>query len=326
MDILLHAFQDCGLIRIFVLEYNSKDDFMNKMLGVLACLLGLEGGMMAQERVPILRFGLFADVQYADCFSENGRFYRESLAKLDTCVDEFNRQRVEFTINLGDIIDRKKEDLKTVLLRLSRLNSSVYHLTGNHDYKGTNDNESLYRQLDMPAEYYSFRKKDWVFVMLNTNEISAYAHVEDTPKKLELDAMLEELRQSGGAQAYRWNGGISQRQMQWLDSLLTDCDRQGNKVLVFSHHPVYPPSEFAALNDRAILEIMTCHTCVKAVFSGHHHAGAFGVYKGIPMITQEGMVETEKQNAYAVVEITSDSICVKGYGRVPSRSFSHVSK
>lgn len=72
-----------------------------------------------------------------------------------------------------------------------------------------------------------------------------------------------------------------------------------------------------------ILNTISKYPCVKAVFSGHHHAGAFGYYKGIPMITQEGMIETETQNAYSTVEITQDSILVKGRGRVPSRSFKY---
>ena len=42
------------------------------------------------------------------------------------------------------------------------------------------------------------------------------------------------------------------------------------------------------------------------------------------MITHEGMIETEKQNAYSIVELTRDSILVRGYGRVPSRSFKYL--
>ena len=60
---------------------------------------------------------------------------------------------------------------------------------------------------------------------------------------------------------------------------------------------------------------------VHVAFSGHHHAGAFGYYKNIPLITLEGMVETENQNAYAIVEISQDHLLVKGQGRASSYSF-----
>ena len=206
---------------------------------------------------------------------------------------------------------------------LAHLNNEIYHITGNHDYKEVTDNSVLYRQLSMPSEYYSFKKQNWVFIMLNTNEVSAYANVTGTEKEQELAEMLEQIRQTGGKQAYRWNGGISRKQMKWLDDLLVKCERNHNNVLIFTHHPLYPQSEFTALNNMEILNTISKYPCVKAVFSGHHHTGAFGYYKGIPMITQEGMIETEAQNAYSIVEITQDSILVKGHGRVPSRSFKY---
>ena len=286
------------------------------------CLFFLGGSALAQD-TPILKFGLFADTQYADCPSENARFYRQALQKLDTCINYFNQQNVRFTINLGDIIDRKNSDLKKIMSSLAHLNNEIYHITGNHDYKEVTDNSVLYRQLSMPSEYYSFKKQNWVFIMLNTNEVSAYANVTGTEKEQELAEMLEQIKQTEGKQAYRWNGGISRKQMKWLDDLLGKCERNHNNVLIFTHHPLYPQGEFTALNNMEILNTISKYPCVKAVFSGHHHAGAFGYYKGIPMITQEGMIETETQNAYSTVEITRDSILVKGRGRVPSRSFKY---
>lgn len=295
---------------------------MRRIIQLSIGILCFAGSVLAQNATPLLRFGLFADAQYADCPAENERYYRLSLQKLDTCIDHFNRQQVQFTINLGDIVDRDNNDLDVVKHRLKRFDKKVYHLTGNHDYKGVTDNARLYKQLDMPSGYYSFRKQNWVFIMLNTNEVSAYANVEGTGKQQELADMLEHIRHTEGKQAYRWNGGVSTKQMKWLDALLAKCERKRRNVLIFSHHPFYPQSEFIALNSEEIIDTISKYACVKAVISGHHHAGAFGRYKGIPMITHEGMIET-KRNAFSIVEITPDSILVKGCGRVPSRSFKY---
>ena len=60
---------------------------------------------------------------------------------------------------------------------------------------------------------------------------------------------------------------------------------------------------------------------VKAVISGHHHPGNFADYKGIPMITLEGMIETIDQNAYGVLELYPRRIEIKGQGRMTSRKF-----
>lgn len=298
---------------------------MKTAIRLFLYLFFLGGSATAQEAPPILRFGLFADAQYADWPSESSRFYRQALQKLDTCVRYFNRQNVQFTINLGDIIDRKQSDLNAALVCLSHLDREVYHLTGNHDYKEVTDNAALYRQLGMPADYYSFRKGNWVFIMLNTNEVAAYSNIKGTANEQELADMLERIKQTGGLQAYRWNGGISRKQLEWLNNRLADCEKNGFNVLLFSHHPLYPQSEFTALNNMEILSTISDYTCVKAAFSGHHHHGAFGCYKGIPVITLEGMVETEAQNAYAIVEITQDSICLRGRGRATSQAFGYAS-
>ena len=296
---------------------------MRKVIRLFVCLSFGVSALLAQDVTSIIKFGLFADAQYADCPSENTRFYRQSLSKLDTCVDYFNQQNVQFSINLGDLVDRKNSDLDSIKFCLSRLNNKVYHITGNHDYKEVTDNSILYKQLEMPAEYYSFQKQNWVFIMLNTNEVSAYANVTGTEKEKELADMLEQIKRTGGKQAYRWNGGVGKKQMKWLDDLLTVCEKNKNMVLIFTHHPLYPWSEFTALNNMEILDTITKFACVKAVFSGHHHTGGFGYYKGIPMIIHQGMIETEKQNAYSIVEITQDSILVNGQGRAPFRSFKY---
>lgn len=296
---------------------------MIKHIGIFICLFFLGSNVLAQNASQVIRFGVFADTQYADCPSENSRFYRQALQKLDTCIDYFNQQNVQFIVNLGDIIDRKNSDLEVIKSHLARLNNKIYNITGNHDYKEVTDNSLLYRQLDMPSEYYFFKKQNWIFIMLNTNDISAYANVKGTEKEQELNAMLEEIKRTGGKQGYRWNGGVGKKQMKWLDNLLAECEKNGNHVLIFTHHPLYPQSEFTALNNMDILHTISKYPCVKMVLSGHHHAGGFGSYKGIPMITHEGMIETEQQNAYSIIEITPDSILVKGHGRVPSRSFKY---
>ena len=76
----------------------------------------------------------------------------------------------------------------------------------------------------------------------------------------------------------------------WLDYrlgiLLKKCEKKGLSVLIFSHHPLYPQSDFSALNGNEIVDTLSKYSCVKAAFSGHHHAGAFGYYKNIPLITK----------------------------------------
>lgn len=275
----------------------------------------------AQQPKPILRIGLIADIQYADEASRGMRYYRNSLNKLRDCVKDLNKQKVHFSLNLGDIIDRNAKDLDSVLPILKGLKKPVYTTTGNHDYHGITENSSLFTKLDMPAEYYSFKQKDWVFIMLNTNEIAAYANVKGTWKEKELSTMMDSIKVNKGVNGQEYNGGISSRQLKWLDSTLAKAQSQHQKVLIFSHHPLDFSRGFTALNSQEILNVITKYNCIQALFAGHHHSGDFGYHSSIPCITLEGMVETSNENAYGFLEIYSDRFEVKGIGRTKSYKF-----
>ncbi|MDR2425343.1 MAG: metallophosphoesterase, partial [Prevotellaceae bacterium] len=265
----------------------------------------------AQKPSESIRFGLVADIQYCDCETQGSRFYRNSLKKLDACVADLNQENVSFVVNLGDLTDRDTDkSLTAVLSRLNTLNGTVYNTSGNHDYDGVADNEALYARLGMPASYYSFTREGWRFVMLNTNEVSAYANVAGTPLAEELERMMQHLRETNRTNGAPYNGGVSRKQLEWLENELAVADRKAEKVIVCSHHPLYAAPGLTALNDREILAVLSAFPCVKAVISGHHHSGDFGTYSHIPCITTEGMVETEAENAYGIVEITADRIVI----------------
>lgn len=290
------------------------------LTGLLICMFCNMQILYAQDE-PVIRFGLFADTQYGNCDSNGSRYYRNSLKKLADCVDSLNNREVQFTLNLGDIIDRNQEDLDSVMVCLGRLENKIYHITGNHDYKGVTENKILYEKLGMPSEYYFFKEKNWVFVFLNTNEVATYSNTKGTEKEQELIVLKENIRKTGGLQGANWNGGISRKQLEWLNALLDKCGKAGENVLVFSHHPLYPNTEFAALNNREILDVISNYSCVKALFAGHHHAGAFAYYNNIPVVTLEGMIETETENSFGIVTLYKDKIVVEGRGRMTSRVF-----
>ncbi|MDD4514019.1 metallophosphoesterase [Massilibacteroides sp.] len=271
------------------------------------------------EKPQMIRIGLIADIQYCDCDTRGSRFYRNSLPKLEAAVDDINRENVDFTVNLGDLVDRDTENnLRAILSRLGNLEKMVYNTTGNHDYDGVVDNDALYKELGMPSAYYSFKKGSWRFIMLNTNEVASYANVAGTELESELTEMQERIRKTGRKNGASYNGGISRQQMNWLKQELETAQKKKEYVIVFSHHPLYAASGLTALNDLEILEVLASFSCVKAGISGHHHPGDFGTYKEIPFITTEGMIETENENAYGVLELTADQILLKGKGRTKS--------
>lgn len=268
---------------------------------------------------PVARFGIIADIQYCDCDTRGQRYYRNALQKLKQSVDHFNKEEVEFAVNLGDLVDRDTpHNLDSVLSCLNKLNAPVYNLAGNHDYENI-DNDHLYAALKMPSEYYSFQRNGWRFVMLNTNEIASYSNVDGTWKEKELLEMRDNIRKTTGQNAAEYNGGISNRQLQWLQELLENSENKDEKVLIFSHHPLGCIKGLTALNDQEIVSLASQFSCVKALIAGHHHAGAFCETESLPCIVVEGMVETADQNAYGIIELFPDRLILQGYGRVTSR-------
>lgn len=268
---------------------------------------------------PYVRFGIIADIQYCDCDVNGSRYYRSSLQKLDECVESFNRKSVQFTVNLGDLVDKDTpNNLDSVLIRLSQLNASVYNLTGNHDY-GNVDNDRLYKLLNMPAEYYSFTMRNWRFIMLNTNEIASYSNTRGTWKENELSEMIDKFKEAKGKAPASYNGGISSKQIQWLRQLLEKSENKGENVLVFSHHPLDCVTGLTALNGSEVLSLISQYNCVKAVIAGHHHDGFFCNTGSLPNIVLEGMVETANQNSYGIIDLFPDKLVLHGYGRMTSR-------
>lgn len=289
-----------------------------KWLSLFALFLVLSFSCVSSKEQTV-SFGLIADIQYCDCETRGSRFYRNSLLKLDTCVAELNRQQVEFTVNLGDLVDRDtEENLKAILSRLDELDNKIYNTTGNHDYDGVTDNDALYKELSMPSAYYSFAKKGWRFILLNTNEVASYANVVATPLEAELKELHNAIRQSDRKNGASYNGGVSKKQLHWLKQELETAQKKEEKVIVFSHHPLFAAPGLTALNDLEILKILSSYSCVKAGISGHHHPGDFGSYKDIPFITTEGMIETEAENAYGIVHLSDDRITLTGFGRTKS--------
>ncbi|MEZ5000685.1 MAG: hypothetical protein R2744_13775 [Bacteroidales bacterium] len=116
-----------------------------------------------------------------------------------------------------------------------------------------------------------------------------------------------------------WNGTIGEQQTEWLVSELNLSVESGEKVILFSHHPAWPESEFNILDFQKLLDIIVNYDNIGAWFSGHNHDGGYGNYNLVHFVTFRGMVETENINSYAVVELYSNKIWIKGKGREKSQ-------
>jgi predicted phosphodiesterase len=264
-------------------------------------------------------FGLFADCQYCDCETRGSRFYRNSLAKLQECIDLFNTQDdLEFVAGLGDLIDRDYAGFEKINSVLSRSEHDIKHVLGNHDYEVEQVQiDKVAGILGLSSGYYSFNIRGWKFIFLNGNDITFKS--ADPGKIVKAKEMTQKIKEVGGPNYYEWNGGLGKIQLKWLDRQLKEADRKRLNAVLFCHYPVVPLEAHTLWNHHEVLEILRKHDSVKLWINGHNHAGGCEELNGIHFITLKGMVETENENAFARITLTNNSIKVTGYGREENR-------
>ena len=267
---------------------------------------------------PQFRFGVLADVQYCDFDPRGKRYYRNSLNKLQKCVNDFNVKDLTFAIQLGDFIDSNHASFAPSLSVYNQLNMPHYHVLGNHDFE-VDAPQEVSSVFGLEKGYYYFAYNGWRFVVLNSNDISTYSNLPESDKNDTAQEMLKKLKSTGAINAYSWNGAVGDEQKAWLTKTLDHAERSGEKAIVFTHHPIYPKDPHNLWNDTELISIMESSNAVVACISGHNHLGNYGNKNGIHYLTLKGMVETKSSSAYAIIEVYWDHLKVVGYGREPSR-------
>ena len=273
---------------------------------------------------PLFRFGVIADVQYCDCEPSTAmnRYYRRSANKLSDCLTALAQHDLRFIVDLGDLIDRDFRSFDIVLPIYQAAKVPVHRTLGNHDYAvNVTHLDEITRRLAMkPLGYYSVDYDAWRLVVLNGNEISLFATRAGTPLRQQAEETLAALQQAGAANAQEWNGGVSQTQLKWLDQQLAEADRAEQSVIVAGHYPLYPTGSLNLWNDADVIAVLEQYPSVKAYFNGHHHDGNYGKKENIHYVNFKGMVDTQDENTFAVVEVYDDRLEVIGFGREVSRS------
>jgi hypothetical protein len=267
--------------------------------------------------------GLVADAQYADVDDKGTRFYRQSISKLGAAVEHFNGRELAFCVHLGDLIDREWKSFDEITRPLAASRHRWHQLLGNHDFDVVDEHKpKVPKRMGMAWRYGSFDHGAFRFVVLDTNDVSTYAHAAGTPERKAAETELARLEAAKVLQAKPWNGGLGQAQLSWFDRACTEAREAERKVIVLAHHPVFPEGAHNVWNAQGVLAIIDRHPHVVAWINGHNHAGAFGERNGVPFLTMHGMVETRDTSAFATARLLADRIVLTGHGREPSREMS----
>ncbi|HOW67068.1 MAG TPA: metallophosphoesterase [Candidatus Paceibacterota bacterium] len=306
----------------------------------LALVMGSAGGMTlagcqtgnfnkvaaatrSRAKTPQLSIGLLADCQYAPTPTppDGQRHYLHSPQKLAQCVAEMNRIRPRLIVHLGDFIDRGWNSLDVVDPIFAQLRMPRYQVLGNHDFDVEPQKKSLVRsRLGMPADYYSFLRSPWRFVVLDGTQVGLPRLIQDTP---EYQAMIHEIERmrptAANPQALQtWNGALGSPQRTWLEQQLQHARQRRQRVIIFCHFPILPVDAHVLWDQTEVLRILACHKHVAAWINGHNHQGAYARHGGIHCLTLKGMVDTA-DNAFALMKLFPDRLELEGYGRQESR-------
>jgi len=264
--------------------------------------------------------GLVADSQYADIEARGTRFYRLGLPRLGEAVEHFNRRTLAFCVHVGDLIEKDWKSFDDILKPLAGSRHRWHHLLGNHDFDVPDElKPRVPARMGMTARYYAIDHGAFCFVMLDSNDISTYAHPAGTAEHAFASEELKRLQGSQLPQAQSWNGGFGAAQLAWLDRTCAKARAEGHKVVLSAHHPVAPVDRHNAWDTDALLALIDRHPHVVAWFNGHNHAGAYTARNDVHFVTLRGMVETADTTSYATAQFLSDRIILTGHDREPSR-------
>ncbi len=264
---------------------------------------------------PILKIGLVADPQYTNQVPFKKRYYQESLRKLKEAIDTFNSNQVNFVQTLGDVIDNSWESFDSILPIYKLLDTSIinYHLLGNHEFSVEKRYlPTLVEKLNMPANYYSYLRKGWRFIVLDGTD---YLY-NSLPLYPDHQKLFEEYWKSTiHSNNFHWNGAIGPEQQAWLKERLDSSLMNHERVIIFCHFPINSSSGTSTnlLNDYQIVSLIDKFPCVIAYINGHNHDGDFVTVSNILYITVKGMVEAP-QNAFAILNIYENYIRLEGFG------------
>lgn len=251
-----------------------------------------------------LRIGLITDLHHADKPAAGTRFYRETIQKLNSAAEEFERTGLDFLVELGDLIDAadsvetELNYLRKINRELSRITPDRHYVLGNHCVDTLTKSEFL-QEVDQKESYYSFDRAGFHFVVL--------------------DACFRNDGVPYGRKNSKWNdANIPPAELEWLRE---DLNSTKLPTIVFAHQRLDVTTDHGVKNCVEVRNILKESGRVQAVFQGHSHQNDLKDIDGIHYCTLVAMVEGSglANNGASVLELHNDgTIHVTGFRKQKS--------
>lgn len=242
----------------------------------------------AEDRQRRVRIGLVTDLHYADKPAAGSRHYRETLTKIAEAGEQFQKDKPDFVVALGDIIDAadsvevEKQYLARINKELTSLPGDKYYVLGNHCVATLTKAEFL-AGVGQKRSHYSFDAGGFHFVVL--------------------DACFRADGQAYGRNNFKWNdANIPEDQVEWLRA---DLKATTSQTIVFAHQRLDVKNDHGVKNAERVRRVLEDSGRVLAVFQGHSHKNDLKEIGGIHYCTLVAMVEGSgpENNGFSVMDL-----------------------
>lgn len=269
----------------------------NSMLVMLSATAA--GRVAVAEQPRRVRVGLVTDLHHADKPTKGSRHYRDTLGKLTEAIKQFDTDKPDFAVELGDLIDAAETPeielgyLAEINKVWQTLNVPKHAVLGNHCVDMLTKQEFL-GGIGQKESRYSFDAGGVHFVVL--------------------DACFRADGKPYGRKNSQWqDSNLPDDQLQWLAADLKATD---HKVVVFAHQRLDETKQHSVKNAAAARKILEQSGKVLAVLQGHSHANDYQSIRGIHYATLVAMVEgaAPDNNGYTLLDVMQDgSLILTGF-------------
>ena len=263
------------------------------------------------EDLLVVKFGIFTDIHYSKSPDYGNRYLQFSKYKLEQALIELKKQKTDFSVCLGDVIDKPDnesgciENLKEIIqLCKDHYHRQVYFLPGNHDLENMTKEEFIeVCKIPSVTADYSFTYNGIHFVIIDCN--------------FGKDGLPYRMGNKHWTDSYVPEAVLNRLN----DTLKTNQDKV---TIIFSHHCLdYRLSDgeidvHCPVNSQDVRDIINKYDNVKAVFCGHYHNGYYQKDKNTHYINAKALVtgNTPDNTAFMAVSVYNNGFLkIAGYGR-----------
>lgn len=254
-----------------------------------ALWLGINKTSLANKLSELVEIGMVTDIHYSS--KEQGLEIDTKGAKerLEFFIEEMNRWKPDFIVELGDYINARmidlsetgtKEDLSAIEDVYKSFTGSRHYVLGNHDLYCLS--KSQFRNLTGMEHYYQ------------SLDVSGYHF-------LILDAQYDPSNGENKDHDFGYMAGyVPQKEKDWLKKDLNSTEKP---TIVFTHQRLDVQNNKNVKNAPEVRSIFDQSGKVVAVFQGHVHKNIRKKINGTYYITLEALTDVNSKSAWTKVQL-----------------------